>query len=295
VDSLLRGNIRGETHALMDQGFGVVAVLAVPRIGRTVRGGIVHVDGVELSRSVFESGGPASVATAIGRPSVIISTELIRSREAEAEARVHAAIADGVVPVFDADTQQDLDLIAELVLRLPTRTAVLAAGGLAHSLAPRRSHAGEAPQFAPGAARVVTVVGTIAAGSSRQVERLVAAGPRHLVVQPGDAVTLGDHDTVVTFDSTAVWQDAELREATKRVARAVALLKGRTDLVLTGGETARRVLDVLGIRRMFAEELLDDGVVLSTTDGGRAVVTKPGSFGGEDILARVFHHLKGAS
>ncbi|NBE97353.1 hypothetical protein GUY59_29915 [Nonomuraea sp. K271] len=66
----------------------------------------------------------------------------------------------------------------------------------------------------------------------------------------------------------------------------------RADLVLTGGETARRVLDALGVREMVPVGQVHHGAVHSRTPDGRSVVTRPGSFGGPDSLLRIAAHLR---
>ena len=63
------------------------------------------------------------------------------------------------------------------------------------------------------------------------------------------------------------------------------------DLVLTGGETARRVLDALDVHRLSPRGSVHHGAVVSTTDDGRTVVTRPGSFGGPDSLLAVLGAL----
>ncbi|MFG1954889.1 nucleotide-binding domain containing protein [Micromonospora sp. NPDC048830] len=65
-------------------------------------------------------------------------------------------------------------------------------------------------------------------------------------------------------------------------AAAPSAVDGRA-LVLTGGETARAVLDRLGVARL-RPVTAREGAVLSRTETGRLVVTRPGSFGGPASL-----------
>ena len=57
-------------------------------------------------------------------------------------------------------------------------------------------------------------------------------------------------------------------------------------LVLTGGETARAVLDRLGVRSLRPVRA-DAGAVTALADDGRTVVTRPGSFGHGAALADI--------
>ncbi|MEV0994304.1 four-carbon acid sugar kinase family protein [Nonomuraea sp. NPDC050202] len=63
------------------------------------------------------------------------------------------------------------------------------------------------------------------------------------------------------------------------------------DLVLTGGETARRVLDALQVRELTPVGQIHHGAVHCHTLRGRSVVTRPGSFGDRDSLLRIAAHL----
>ncbi|WP_165974700.1 four-carbon acid sugar kinase family protein [Nonomuraea deserti] len=71
-----------------------------------------------------------------------------------------------------------------------------------------------------------------------------------------------------------------------------ALGTTRADLVLTGGETARRVLDALDVRELIPVGQVHHGAVHSRTPDGRSVVTRPGSFGGRDSLLLIAAHLR---
>ncbi|MFF2031146.1 4-hydroxythreonine-4-phosphate dehydrogenase PdxA [Arthrobacter sp. NPDC058192] len=65
------------------------------------------------------------------------------------------------------------------------------------------------------------------------------------------------------------------------------------DLILTGGETAREVLDILGIRMLEPLDAVQHGAVVSLADDGRLVGTKPGSFGDDQALLQLFSAIRG--
>ena len=214
-------------------------------------------------------------------------------RSAQLDAVVAAVLDRGAVPVFDGETQADLDAVAEFALRLDRPVAVLAAGGLARSLGPLLGLPEHPPLFRAEADRVVVVVGSGSPIARQQADALRGTAVRAVVVAPGERPRLDGGDAVIMLDHRSAWDPSELDRAFELIAHEIGALPGRTDLVLTGGETARRVLDGLGIERLWAEAALEDGVVLCTTDDGRAVVTKPGSFGGPQTLRGIVDHVKG--
>ncbi|AXJ10203.1 4-hydroxythreonine-4-phosphate dehydrogenase PdxA [Arthrobacter sp. PM3] len=64
------------------------------------------------------------------------------------------------------------------------------------------------------------------------------------------------------------------------------------DLILTGGETAREVLDRIGVRALEPLGAPQHGAVVSLADDGRLVGTKPGSFGDDRALLQLFHSIQ---
>ncbi|CAN5141895.1 four-carbon acid sugar kinase family protein [soil metagenome] len=295
VDSLLRGNIAAELSGLPAD-TGVVAALAVPRAGRSVIGGVMLVGGVPLHDSDAWRHEPAdpphNIEAALGRPAALIPLDVVRGDGLDAA--VAAALHAGLAAVCDSETEGDLDLVAAALLRLDGPIVVVGTGGLARSLAPLLGLAPGVPAFRPGADRIVVVVGNRVPSAGEQVARLVQSGLRHLAAVPDAVPELGGGDIVVTLSAAHPWDAASIGRALTAVADAVLAAEGRTDLVLTGGDTARTVLDALGVTRLYAEREVEAGAVLSTTATGAAVVTRPGSFGGDDSLAAIVQHLRGS-
>ncbi|MFJ2198110.1 nucleotide-binding domain containing protein [Streptomyces violaceusniger] len=78
----------------------------------------------------------------------------------------------------------------------------------------------------------------------------------------------------------------------RAIGEAVAAHHGAVDLVLTGGETARRVLDALAVTELDPVGQVHHGAVHLSTPDGRSVVTRPGSFGDPDSLRHIVQALR---
>ncbi|MCQ6247567.1 four-carbon acid sugar kinase family protein [Streptomyces malaysiensis] len=76
------------------------------------------------------------------------------------------------------------------------------------------------------------------------------------------------------------------------IGDAVAAHDGAVDLVLTGGETARHVLDALAVAELDPVGQVHHGAVHLSTPDGRSVVTRPGSFGDPDSLRQIVQALR---
>jgi uncharacterized protein YgbK (DUF1537 family) len=162
-------------------------------------------------------------------------------------------VVDGYVELRDAVTDADLDRVAADALAHGDRV-LAGSAGLAAALA-RALGLGPAPAApALGCVRPLAVVGTPAAAA--QAAFASARGWAVRVLGPGELPELDGHD----------------------------------GLLLTGGETAARVLGWAGAETL---ELLGEAVPrapLARVRGGRLhglpVVLKAGSFGGEDAIHR---------
>ena len=263
VDSLLRGHVAAAVRGA--GGFAVVCP-ALPRLGRVVRGGVVRLDDVPLHETdawrVEPTAPPRSIAEVLTQPTAVVPLADVRAPDLAT--RLCAIRATGAVAVCDAETDADLSLIA--AAGTAVGAVLVGSAGLAEAL-------GDGPSTAtpePGTA-VLVVVGTAAAAA--QVEHLRTTDFTVLTTATGDLAALADE---AAFE--AAWQPT-------------------ADLVLTGGETARAVLDRLGVTRLTVHGALagHHGAVLSTTPDGRRVVTRPGSFGAPDSLTAIAAALHGGT
>ncbi|WP_165605442.1 four-carbon acid sugar kinase family protein [Mycolicibacterium canariasense] len=277
IDSLLRGNVRAEVDVLAERGPVVVAA-ALPALRRSVIGGVLHVDGVPLHRTdawAAESGAPP---------------------------RSLAELLGPHVTVRDATSDADLDTIVRSVA---PGTQLVGTSALAAALA--RTLPEQAPALACRApsAGLLAVIGTAHPHAAEQVRRLVGTGVRHVPLAAGDllsgAADPADVCRALEAGPAVVTVDGEVRpehasELSCVIGRLVAsalpaLGARRPDLILTGGETARAVVDALGLTDLRPIHQVHHGAVVSVASDGRSVATRPGSFGDGDSLVAIADYL----
>lgn len=296
IDSLLRGNLAAEIGALAADR-PVVLAAALPVAGRTVRDGVVRLSGVPLHETdawrIEPRPAPPSVAAALAP---LRTTVLgLDAGWGDLARNLDAALERAPVVICDAATDADLDALAAAALARPG-VALAGSGGFAAAIG-RIQH-----QAVSGSGcsdtrihsrppSVLVVVGSAADIAGRQVERLLAGGARELRLPLAGAVL----EPGVTVLRPAPLVGADPRAVVAELARAVVELDpgpDGADLVLTGGETARRVLDELGIDQLEPLAQIGHGAVRSRTADGRHVVTRPGSFGGVDSLRDIVAELQ---
>jgi D-threonate/D-erythronate kinase len=311
IDSTLRGHPGPELAALM-QGLGIEGALvapAFPNQGRTTRQGLLLVEGVPLTSTVFgREVASSDLRTLFGagfQEGRLKSLPLHTVREGGATA-MHAA------SIWIADAETDADL-ALLVRAAPESTIRLLCGsaGLAQALAGMlaRDYGWQAPaegfaELELGGQGVLIVAASRHPRTLTQVAAAAAAGIPVICPEPGwftgDSGTdkLTDDLVEALSGGAAVLTTAGLPDMpcgggrlTERLAQGVeALVAHRSPkgLVLTGGDAAIAVSHVLRAEALQLRGELARGVPWGTFVGGvipgLPVVTKAGGFGDEDTF-----------
>lgn len=300
---------------------------------------------------------PTTVADAIVPLTVsVIGLATVRSTSDTLAAAIAAAIERCDVVVCDAATDNDLAQIVQAAWDLDRPPAVLAgssalAGAAGEWMRRTRRAAERRPErplvdchqeVSTTAAALVVVAGTAEPSIRRQLARIAEHGAKVLTVTPlellnapqsvAESIALhaaGGACIAVTIEGAPVLDTVHTdgRALSRALAWAVANGCGDADLVLTGGETARRVLDALGIESLSlgepvmrargvelrtadqsgTEAIITDktnteeasteehGAVRLHTPDGRTVVTRPGSFGDDDSLLTIIRAVRPGS
>ncbi|MFI7632725.1 four-carbon acid sugar kinase family protein [Nonomuraea sp. NPDC049400] len=295
VDSLLRGDVAATVAACLDA--PVVFAPALPSAGRTVVGGVPYIEGVPLRETrawrAEPRPAPASVAEALG------DVPWVHAPPGADLAEVAAA---GQVAVCDAETDADLDAIVAAALRCSPRTRLVGSGGLATALGPALGGNPGRCAAPRGNGRLLVVVGTAEPGAAEQVGSLIGHGFSNVALDAEDLGATGPapptaarlvRDALAAGPAVLTVRGPAPPTLTRTLGEIVREALGGlpADLVLTGGETARKVLDALGVRELIPLDQVHHGAVHSRTPQGHSVVTRPGSFGDADSLLRMAAHL----
>ncbi|KRF24609.1 four-carbon acid sugar kinase family protein [Phycicoccus sp. Soil803] len=297
VDSLLRGNLAAEVRGLASAlDATVVVATALPTAQRTVVGGVPLVDGSPLTATNLwdaeEGPAPATVADALpGLDHVLVPLEVVRDR-ARLRAALAAVEAAGAAAVCDAETDADLDAVVAGATVL--RNALLVGSAALVAADARQLEPDPAPDPVADTTAdhvVVAVVGSAAPGITEQVAALADLGltvvtldPHRLLASPEEAVglvaeALTTTGLVLSLDQAVTVDPRSARGLAVALAAAAAPATARaTVLLATGGETARAVLDSLGVRTLTPLST-HAAAVTSRTPDGLVVVTRPGSHG----------------
>ncbi|KQR80060.1 4-hydroxythreonine-4-phosphate dehydrogenase [Arthrobacter sp. Leaf337] len=227
--------------------------------------------------------------------------------------------------VADGETVQDLEHVVDALLELGftaggRRVVLVGTGGTADVLAQRLAtqlarnaqsgaRADAATAEPQGSTRpVLAVVGSASGTAQAQLAQLEAQGFTVVRLHPLYAGATGAYQpelaevrhALAAGSNVAVTLAAGKVDPAKAAGIVQALsafaadaAKGtNADLILTGGETAREVLDAVGLHRLVPLAAVQHGAVLSRAEDGTLVGTKPGSFGDDLALLQLYEKIR---
>ena len=298
IDSTLRGHIGVEVaaarNALAELDPLVVVSPAFPATGRTMRDGRLFVHGVSIEKTEIgiELQGNTDLMAQLTRARLTVA-------HADLNCQRQGNLPDAQVLLCDAETGADLRHLVAVVRRSGRNVLWVGSGGLARVLAGNAS--GEPDPIPTISGPILFVVGSYNEISHIQARRLAKfVHATQLSVQAllsGQASVPdvpGDHIISIegpTHSDSQVLVQAFAKAATGSALKAQALF-------LTGGETARAVLERLGVNALRLLGEIEPGVIVSRADdgavAGQIIITKAGAFGTPQALRRVQRVLHGA-
>ncbi|MFJ2618333.1 four-carbon acid sugar kinase family protein [Glutamicibacter sp. NPDC087344] len=305
IDSLWRGNVGAELAALVQAGFRVILAGALPHLERTVVNGQALIAGEPLAATdawkVEAATAPARISDLLGGlESVQLARPALSAQVNDFQQELAAGLGTSSVLIIDCVDQPDLDTIAASWLRLRTEAPELAArsilvgtGALNHALSQHLSNPGTVHN-APALTENATALAVVGSASGRSGEQLRYAQDRGIpsAETAAELAGLGPGELQILTASRLPAQPHEVLHRLRTETRSFLTANPTADLFLTGGETARAVLDDLAVATLEPREQLEAGVVICQTPDGRLVGTKPGTFGSTEILHHALSRLR---
>ena len=310
VDSTLRGNLAAELAAALKarraSTSARVAILfapAFPAHGRTTVNGRQRVHGHPLEETEFRPGandGPrGKIAAMLGEAELsceLVELALVRSGADALKNALLRIANEADVLICDAETDGDLEAIANAGMALGERTVWAGSAGLAryvpHAAGFARDFGLHRLPISKVNGPILFVVGSPAA-ASREQARALSAAPGvacfRVAEQQPAAAAIARHlargeDVLLQLDPSSVKDDQLLIHWLADAIQSFAKYMGA--LFATGGETARAILDAWGIDRLRLVGEVEPGLPYSMTQDGILVLTKAGGFGMRDTMLR---------
>lgn len=327
IDSTLRGNWAQEVAALIPEAGMAIVAPAMPAMRRFTRHARQYIDQIPVEETEVWGNegrsGRASLSDMLRETGVdaeylpLATLRQLSPDVLEQWFSTHQQNQVGAV-VIDAESDSDLDRIAQATQRLPGIFWVGSAG-LSKALCPyvhehlktlpEKQGAVLAPSFTVKGP-VLMVVASMSPISHRQINHLLQKGGDALAHVQVDIASLmasqeapsmlnralnaleAGQDVLVTLAQQTPDPSIDGYRLSQRLA---SHLGGHVErlgaLVATGGETAKALLRAAGIDHLRLLDELEPGVVLSMNNQCMPVVTKAGAFGNEATLFKVWRIL----
>ncbi len=318
IDSTLRGNVGIEIEAVLQGSGRRVAIVApaFPDNRRTTVDGVQLVNGVPVHQTSIAN-DPAhpmrapTIAAAIsegtGVPIVLFNLESVRSGATNLRTALLCEISRSTGPricVVDAALNADLAIIAKTIEMMGSDALPVGSAGLAHYLAGHWVTGNNGVDEPPSVGeRILVVAGSQNPTTTEQVRMAssaLAIEPLDLLSQSPRTIGARLRERAVIAVSTSAPSSLSATQIAHVIGlRVRAIIKfGRPDaLIVTGGDTARGILDLLGAQAIDLLAEVDSGVPLGRIVGGIAdglpIITKAGGFGHPDTFTRAFTYLGG--
>ncbi|HET9375002.1 MAG TPA: four-carbon acid sugar kinase family protein [Chthoniobacterales bacterium] len=314
IDSTLRGNVAVElaaTRAAAGKRFIVLAP-AFPANRRTTVGGRILVDGEPLERTQFWTTAipTPDFGTQLADAGLIMESiplETVRRGKQEIQRTISDLVGEGCTTILcDAERDEDLLQIAQAGFEFGPQALFAGSAGLARQLF-KLFPAGELKIPVPRklSELVLMVVGSLRTNSQAQFTKLRGVTGLQwflldleeletaAIVRPElQRVLDSGRDVAVAANAETAFPDAKPSEFLARLLAPLLGLVGA--LVVTGGETCRALLEVIGAQKLQLLDELEPGVSLGFVSSPRPllVVVKAGGFGNRNTLQNAYRFLK---
>ena len=341
IDSTFRGNIGAEITAALDAMGAKWAFIApaLPSHGRTTLKGKQLVYGKPVAETemaqdpknpVSHSYIPDIIALQTEKKSLVIPLSAIRKGKEHLAGKLTNLREEGwELLVFDSETNEDLQIIAQTINHFAQKLVLVGSAGLAEQLPEALGLVADTDT--PGA--VIIIAGSVNDTTRKQVDYALREGwARSIDLDIGKVLgaedkgelqavikrvseLAGDKKGIIirtaknkgaVAAAQAVGEKMGLGkyEVSERIAgflgqvtRAICDSISVKGLMLTGGDTAIKVAAALSAAgTIIGDEVLPGipwGNFISDEYGDIRVVTKAGGFGGEDSIAKIIDFLKG--
>ncbi len=317
IDSTLRGRVGAEVEALCEatETPGALVCPAFPAEGRTVVDRILRAHGHPVHQTAVGGDPDFPAATSdvveilsaqVRRPVRWLSLAQIRERPdelAKAVGRTGRALV-----VADAETDEDLQTLADAALAASRPMLLAGSAGLARAAAARLGYPGD-PVPLPTAPAWLIVAGSLHPATQAQMTALDEGGISGVRLAPDGSAPEGRmasiRDTLKSgrpaFVTVATPSGPPASIDRRRTAAALAQVATRVLeevipalLVVVGGETAVAVCQALKAELIEVLGAPLPGLALGRLSGGGAegclLLTKAGGFGAPDLFLTLGHH-----
>ena len=316
IDSTLRGNIKSEIDAIVEEiekTECVVIVIPFPKMGRIIVNGEHYLNGVRLIESEIAKDVVMPVKSGnlieIFPNALHISLKDIRNNLA------HEKIIreDNQIIVFDGETESDMIKIAELLKETGKDRIVAGSAGIANYLYKQNNSDENRVMIVSGSCSEVTLkqIKEFSKESCFKNFEVLDLTAKEIIEKNAKInYDIGDNDIVIKTirdrseinESYKLFKEKKMTisQGTKKISENFAKIvkeiieeKCIRNLIILGGETTEYILKELKIDNLKLNFIIDIGISVAKSENMRYnLIIKPGNFGQERCIKKFYTVLK---
>lgn len=264
IDSTLRGPVRQIAAAALRLGRPVVICPAFPEMGRTVESGRISIEGIPVEQTAF------------GRSQNLTREDLKVPGEPPADLALALCSEPRLIRV-DAGSTEDLDEIARVAIAAALPPVLIGSGGMAKALLRGLTPNKQRP-ISKLVGPILWLAGSAAPILHAQVNALGDL-PSPETAKPGSDALLASPPLISGTPLDPIY-------TRQLVARAASAARKYQTVFASGGATARRFLEALGVNevRIVGEPIVGTVALETGLAAPRHVLVRSGGFGKMDDL-----------
>ncbi len=298
IDSTLRGNLREEIEAILEntsQEEKIVVVPSFPTMGRIVKDGRLYVNGIPLNMSEFSRDPIHPIKTSdVGELFKLGENIFLQGVRGDLEKILQEI--EGRVVILDAESDGDLELISKALISLGMDRYVVGSAGIMEYLMKGWGYKKE---------RVLMVSGSCNDKNIEQVDYFLGEKSQELNVVDLDIKNRernsnknleNDRDIFIRSlsEKSEMYELIEKGYSTDEIsdyigwfAAEVAKKFEINKIFISGGETTLKVLKNLGIKGLKVKKQMEPGIPICQSFNGKyEIITKSGGYGTLDIFEK---------
>jgi D-threonate/D-erythronate kinase len=294
TDSTLRGNIAAEFKGLCDAfpDSPLLFVPAYPKMGRTVRAGILCVNGIPVTDTSFARDGlnPVGESYIPRLLSAKCTQPIISTTAGNLAMRPSAGIY-----VCDGETDADLEVAARRFVQSASFRLAASPAGFADHLAPLLDLPRTTPPSLPMLRRVLVVNGSRNEVSIGQIQHASRQGWAMRSVDELANMN-GEPGWMILDQPVGNCNPVDFARQLSMTVKSILSREEFEAIVAFGGDTAYAILDAFGITDVLPIGEVQEGVPISTMprtpawlkgNGPFCLISKAGGFGPVDVLCQI--------
>ncbi|MGM0508788.1 MAG: four-carbon acid sugar kinase family protein [Fusobacteriota bacterium] len=312
VDSTLRGNIKSEIDAIVENKNDdeiISVIIGFPKMGRKIINGVHYLNGKRLKDTEFAN-DPANPVIEDDLKEIFPEALVIKKSDIRRGMAEKIKGLENKIIIFDSETQEDLNKIAETLVKLNQDKYIIGSAGIMEYL----------PKYwGMNKRKTIIISGSCSETNIKQVDNFLNKKKEKFNILKLDVFNKNDdlkesiNDNkdifIKTLDNKKEPQSilrkynetgTSNREATSIISdyiaqKSVELIKKYDirNIIMTGGEISYKILKRLDIKGLNLQEKIQTGIPLGKSlDFKYNIITKPGAFGDKKVYFSAYEKLK---